>query len=362
VIGLAARRGVASRAADAGALARFALPSLALLLPWPIKTWWLTGNPVYPFLYSRFGGPEWSERLGEQFAAWQRAIGMGREPLDYLLLPVRVILSGGGGYARFDGEIAAAWIVLVPLALLRARADRRVRRALGLSGVYFVLWALGSQQMRFLVPILPLLAVAAARAITASCAWLAARLPRPSSAPARESALLLVAGIGAAALLSSAAFPYLAFAVRAAPRLATDYAGAREAAIHPAHRYVSDRLPQDARILMINHNRGYFVRRPFLADSTFEASQIAALFRHDDKAAAVSRLRGLGITHVVLQADIELVRGYPPGLVEVLSDPDLARTVYASPDPRIAILELQILELQDPSRARPAPLSPPASD
>ena len=144
---------------------RFVLPVLVLWLPWLVKAWLGTGNPVYPFGYALFGGIEWSSGLAIQFSQWQSSIGMGRDVLDYILLPMRVILEGGVDYPHFDGRIGAFWIVVLPLALALGMRTRLVRCALLVSGLYFVVWAFSSQQMRFLVPILPLLAMAGAIAI-----------------------------------------------------------------------------------------------------------------------------------------------------------------------------------------------------
>jgi hypothetical protein len=98
-------------------LARFVLHTVALAAPWLVKSATYTGNPVYPLLYRQFGGPDWSPALSEQFLAWHRSIGMGREIVDFLLLPLRVILAGGPGYASFDGKLGVFWIVMLPVAL-----------------------------------------------------------------------------------------------------------------------------------------------------------------------------------------------------------------------------------------------------
>ena len=140
-------------------LVRFAAPVVMLGLPWLVRAALETGNPVYPWLHGTFGGPDWSPALAEQFARWQREIGMGRAPLDYLKLPWRVINEGGARYDRFGGVVGVHWVAVLPLAIAGLR-NRLVRAALMASGVYFVLWALGSQQARFLIPILPLLALA----------------------------------------------------------------------------------------------------------------------------------------------------------------------------------------------------------
>ena len=74
-------------------VARFGIPILALGAPWYAKTALATGNPVYPFAFEVFGGRDWSTALAAQFGNWHAALGMGREPLDYLLLPLRVLVQ-----------------------------------------------------------------------------------------------------------------------------------------------------------------------------------------------------------------------------------------------------------------------------
>jgi hypothetical protein len=141
-------------------LLAFAAPLIVLVSPWVVKSVMLTGNPVYPLLFDVFGGPEWSSALGAAHRSWQRAIGMGRSPLDLLLLPARVLFLGAEGYERFDGRLHPLLGVLFPIALLGLRGQKVAARALGVAAIWFVLWAASSQQMRFLIPVLPLVALA----------------------------------------------------------------------------------------------------------------------------------------------------------------------------------------------------------
>jgi hypothetical protein len=143
----------------------FCLPVIGLGLPWGIKSLWYTGNPVYPFLFQWFGGVEWSAPLATDLNNWYQRMGMGHSFWDYLCLPVRVILMGGHGYDHFDGKISPIWIVLLPLTLLTGLRNQTVKDCLIVAGAYFLLWSITAQQMRFLIPILPLLAIAAAAAL-----------------------------------------------------------------------------------------------------------------------------------------------------------------------------------------------------
>ncbi len=147
--------------------ALFVACAFALALPWLLKSYIYTGDPLYPILYKYLGGIEWSDTINEQFWTWQNTgIGMGRTPRDYLLLPIRVILKGGGGYQTFGAWISKTWIVFLPLTLLFMPWVPVARRFLLPAGLYFIVWAFSSQQTRFLISVLPLLAVATA--VTAS--------------------------------------------------------------------------------------------------------------------------------------------------------------------------------------------------
>jgi len=320
------RRGSGRLPGVLGALAWFGGPALILALPWGIRCWAETGNPVYPFLYGVFGGPHWSPELGARFAAWQQGIGMGREALDYLLLLPRVILQGGHGYDHFDGAVGTFWLLLLPLSLIlaaRRRLTSASRLGLGVSALVFLLWAASSQQTRFLVLLLPLLALAAGEALVC--------LTRGTRHGSRI--LPLVTGLAV-----------LGVAVLHGSTLATGY---RTLAIYgrqtptailasgepPIFRFMDQRLPPQARVLMLHTNRGFFCRREYLADSFFEASQIAQWLKTpeaadiDDMANIGQRLRAAGVTHVLV-ARKPTAASYPEALGRLLGDPAQARLVY----------------------------------
>jgi len=266
-----------------------AIPCAVVAAPWFVKSALETGNPVYPLLYSWLGGIEWSPALAEQFAGWHRGIGMGREGLDYLLLPFRVALMGGPGYDRFGGTLNPAWVLLVPVALAAAPRQPIVAWSLGAGIVYFVLWSLSSQQSRFLIPVLPLAAIAAGIAL----AELTQSLRAPRGRRLAEGGLYL----GAAALVVVTAGVTARSLRWRGAELGSEL---RSRPVPPVFRYVNERLPADARLLFVDVNRGYLCDRELIADSFFEASQVNELLldgRSSEEILAV--LRSLGITHVL---------------------------------------------------------------
>jgi hypothetical protein len=316
--------------AAAGTALRFATPVALLWLPWLIRAAVLTGNPVYPFAYAAFGGPDWSAALAEAFASWQRSIGMGRAALDYALLPVRVAIAGGPSYDRFGGAIGAHWLAVVPVAMAGLR-NPLARAALLASAVYFALWSVGSQQARFLIPILAPLSLAGAIGAIEVADRLAGRHARRAIA-----VMLAVAAVHAAIAMRG----HASRAADLLPRFAGGAQALREAARGPSDRFVAG-LPPGSRILLLNTNQGFFLERDFLADSFFEASQIADWLRGQDTARGVhAALRQRGITHV-LRADIAWGIDWPAGLTALLGDPELAPRRYRAERGGTEIFELR---------------------
>ncbi|MEM9554912.1 MAG: hypothetical protein AAGC60_11680 [Acidobacteriota bacterium] len=334
----ASRRG--ALAALRPLLARVVLPVVAVAGAWAAKAWWSTGNPVYPLLYGLFGGTDWSADLSRRLTAWQRGIGMGREPLDYLLLPWRVVVDGDPGYDRFDGRLSLAWLVALPAALwtvVRARlaahrpaSDPLVGRALAASGAYFVFWAASAQQMRFLIPVLPLLALAGAAGLVALGRHLSLR---------RSDLRRLGPSLAALGLLVVFVTEHRALAASGARHLALYLSRPVAAtATRPPVFEVAATLPENARLLLLGTNQIFYSPRPSVADSFFEASQIADwLGDAENPRAVAARLAERGLTHVVWTAGAETI--YPRHLVTLLGDARFARPLWR--DGRHMLLALE---------------------
>jgi 4-amino-4-deoxy-L-arabinose transferase-like glycosyltransferase len=302
------------------------LPCL-IAVPWYVKAYIHTGNPVYPFLYDLFGGPEWNADLTRKLAEWNARIGMGKSLGDYLLLPLRVILMGGPTYGEFGGTLHPAWIVLVPASAAVAVRDRTVRRCLLASAVYFVGWSVTSQQMRFLIPVLPLLSVAAALSLVR----LAERLPAPRCA--------LVEGILPAVFavcLTAWSWDELQEGRRLLAVYLVHGDGVRALAV-PAVYGAINRLPPTSKVLFLNTNHAYFCDREFIADSVFEASQMQALLSRAETEDELRRLlEDMGITHVYFKR-MDWKIDYPQSFRRYIGNPRHVRRVFQSAD-RIDVL------------------------
>lgn len=279
---------------------RWGVPALLLLAPvapWLVRNLAATGNPLYPLFPSVFESREWDAVLGQQLVRWQRSMGMGRGIADYLLLPWNVFLESqmGRGYRYFDGVLSPLPLVFLPF-VVRLKNRGLWGRLLGLCVIPFAGWAATSQQVRFLIPILPLISVT-----TAAVIW---SLDHEGfgSTKGRFRAFGISLTL---AFLTLFQLPLISRNVaRALPAVAGNTS--REAYLseviqpHAVIRRANEVLPPTARVLMIWENRGYYLERPYLADSFFEASQIARLAaRAGSPAAFAESLRSRGVSHVI---------------------------------------------------------------
>jgi hypothetical protein len=308
-------------------------PVLVLAAPWFIKTALYTGNPIHPLLYSQLGGIEWSDELGEQFATWQREMGRGRGWLDYLKLPYRVATQGGDGYENFDHAVSSFWVAAVPFAVLLARWAPAARSYLLGAGLYFVSWALTSQQMRFLIPVLAPLAIAVALATHA----LVARLDTPQMRARVAVAFYVVSFVVTLGTFEPEWRAGLHMARTLQRKGAPDLRGPTS----EGYAFLNERTPEDAKVMLLNINQGFFLDRAYIADSFFEASQMRWLIAQaSSPQALVDILRERAVTHIYV-ADNRWGIDYPDVLDQLLKDEQLVQRIHRCRAKRCRIYALR---------------------
>ncbi len=295
--------------------------------PWLIKNWIVTGNPIYPFL---FGGVAWNETR----AAWLTWVdrGYSRNLLDYLALPWLATVLGRSHSAAFDATIGPLLLCLTPLVLLVRRWPRAVRYGLALAGVqllqFFVTIYVYAYltETRLLLPIFPLLCLAAAFGLSRLADW-----DRPAF---RLSWLVrTVAALVLALTLAMETYAFLS-ARPLAPLLGLEGRDAYLLRRLGAHKAVMDeidsRLPAGAKLLFLWEPRAYYCAPPALADATLDnLSQLRLAYGRVD--AALDALRAAGFSHLLLyRSGMEFLRQptVPPPTFTSLWRPTEAEESY----------------------------------
>lgn len=276
------------------------IAGLLMVGPWYVRSFLFTGNPIWPFAYDLLGGRNW-DALGDEYhtgsllnlwAAEIKKTPMGLVQSFVLLLRQPAEL---GGYAGGIGMVLPIGTVCA-LPLLWQRPPRMLGQFLFVGIGFYLTWFLiGSHQIRFLLPVVPLYALLAAYAFV----WMYEQLPQ---FPLRLGLLLLLCGLVLRAWpwmipgereLQAERFAY----VRGT--LSRDAWLDQEIDSLPLFRYANSSLPADARILLLPYeNRTYYLDRDYIWGHPISQRIIPfEQFQNAEELAAM--LQQMGITHVI---------------------------------------------------------------
>ncbi len=277
---------------------------ILLASPWYARTWIWTGSPLFPLYSTLWPGhaPGWDRGRAELLDALLQVYGRSSSALDFLLSPFSVSLLAQPELPRhYEGVLGPAFLVGAPLvvwAFRRRYLDVDLRLASLVAGGMFVLWLVGSQVVRYLLPALPPIAVAVAASAAAATGSWGAR-----AGPLLRGLLLAVAV--ANALVVIAWFAELnPLQVVLGGETRERFLGRRLDSF-PYYEIINHDLPPDARVWLIDTQRDtYYLERPYFADYLFGTYTIARWVREAGGAPEVrARARALEITHVFVRHD-----------------------------------------------------------
>ncbi len=295
---LGARRAGGGVVAAVSAMAATGL----LAAPWYVRTWALTGSPVFPFFLDVWPAyaDGWDTARSVMFRSFNAAFGGDKDLLGFLVLPFRVALMGQREVPTlYESVLGVTFLAAVPIVAWAAWRRRLVGdetiTAL-VAGALFVWWAASGQVVRYLLPALPLAAVVAVRAAAALATdpATARRLRASLLVPAAAALLVMLAWfVGDAPMLS---------VLGAEPR--TEYL-ARRLDYFPYYRIINEELPSRARVWLIDVRRDtYHLERAYRGDYLFEDQTLrVAIQAGADADGLRAWARAAGITHVFVRHD-----------------------------------------------------------
>jgi hypothetical protein len=243
----------------------------AIASPWYLRTWKATGSPVFPFYMSIWKGEAagWDVERSNLFQAMNSQYG-GNEKgsLDYVLAPVRLSVTAQPEIAgNFDGVLGVSFLLGLPLLILglwKFELPIEVKIGAGVAGIMFLFWLFSSQQLRYLLPIVPVLAIA----IISSAKVISEKI----GGTFRSVSQLSFAAASIAALLVS-----FAWFLQAAPLRVVlggesrDEYLARNLDYYPYYQWLNSETTPDSKVWLINMRRDtYNLDRPVFSDYLFE--------------------------------------------------------------------------------------------
>lgn len=277
--------------------------------PWLIKNWLFYHNPTYPFLNEFFGGSVAANVAGLKSDAHARDLVLTfttwadfRNFVTDIWNPAAHAMDGYVGPAL---EIGLPWLFLV-----RWKSTQHRGLFIITVGIWLA-WALHSTLSRFILPAIPLFCI-----LVASALWLA-ELPRPLR--------LLIVGIFYYTITLSMAKAFLMLAQPGAWKVAYGRATKADYLLHehPSYtapyyagvRFINENLPQDATVLFIGEERGYYCERKFITASVLDVNPMFDLAGSSaDAADLLANLKRKSITHLLVNAGSEHYHRWLEGL------------------------------------------------
>jgi hypothetical protein len=141
------------------------ISSAGLLIPWGMINLDFTGNPVFPLWYEFFHSRYWTPELNRLILEQQKEAGI---PLtaanwrDWITALWTLFIAEP---LKFKGNLGPFPFMLIPLIVFQRSVRTETKLILGFSLVYGLCWFLTAQHARYLLAVLPGLAVVAAAAL-----------------------------------------------------------------------------------------------------------------------------------------------------------------------------------------------------
>lgn len=299
---------------------------LALLVfsPWAVKNLIMTGNPIYP-LYNHLWGLAGVTPAGYDFDLFTiRRVLFGESSLQTIFIPLRAFFQGQDFSPQFfDGVLSPILIILPPLALVRPAAPE-LRPLAAFAALWILLVFLRSSFLvRYIVPILPVLAILTVFGLKVFWSMLVKYIPRRPALAFFTLALAL-------SLYPNAAWAY-GFWTRLDPvsflsgRETRSAYLARRLDHYPAMEFINRHLEPQARILFLfAGGRGYYCERDYFYRAYYSGEILRPVLDRAASWTGISQgLKKLGATHVLTREallDEHLKAGLSPDRLGLWQD------------------------------------------
>jgi hypothetical protein len=311
-----ARRG-ADRRAMLGGAATCAVIALSVSGVWFVRAAWYRGNPVYPFFERQVGGD--AGPMGQSDKT-----PLGWHPLEIASAPWRITMHpdhfGGRGH-----QWGPLFLIALP-GLLLTRRLRGLGSLLAVAGAYVLMWYALRQNLRFLLPVLPLAAVAVV--------WVWIELRRlPLLAGGLAGAVFLgVLALGAAAPVRRAR-EHAAVALGIESR--ANYLARKEPTWRATQWANLELLPGDR--LLSQEQRAFYFTGDVVRESIYRRR--TAYDRAIERPEELSRtLRAAGFTHLLLAEAAEGGITFDPTLSRLVQRQEQAENSLPPEDRKLRLV------------------------
>lgn len=236
----------------------YGLGVLIAVGPWLMKNWVETGNPVYPLLWSVFGGRDWGAALNAQ---WRAA----HSSSNYQVMTFFRDLA--------DLAVRSNWQSLLvfgfaPFALFR-RGSKEVWVLWGFAAYLVGAWWLLTHRIdRFWLPLLPVVAVLAGAGVT----WIEGSRHGADSGSTATRSVLIWRSVAGTVFAVATVFnlSVVTSGLSGPPNYLADLDAAARVVQTPNLALLNEMLPADAKVLLVGEAEIFDARFTVIYNTVFD--------------------------------------------------------------------------------------------
>jgi hypothetical protein len=275
-----------------------------LASPWYIKTWINTGSPIFPFYMNLLKGTAngWDIERSSLFQLVNTQYGGANKTIfDYLLTPLKISIFAKPEEAAFyDGIIGVGFLIGLPIliwAIWKFSIPSEIKIGLAVCLIIFLFWLFSSEQLRYLLPIFPMLAIGicfAGRELSEKLKFSENSLQIP---------LRIACAFG---LIISATWFFHKNPLRVVFGGETkDEYLSRNVDYYPYYKILNNETPDNSKVWLINMRRdSYNIERPYFSDYMFEDWTLKKLVAESKTADEVrKKAKEMGVNYVLTRHD-----------------------------------------------------------
>lgn len=276
----------------------FGLISFLVVSPWYLKSWFLTGDPLWPFLSNIFPTRNW-DLLGTTYLmSFIQSPNLPINIINYVRA-FWIVTSKPGIIGPSIYGFGWTYLVLLPIVIVAIFMTRNLKQKTlswfaVLALLFYTSWFFQTHQARFLVPILPALAMI----VAISFDWLENIAPR-SLQYILQIALIVVLIVNSwisnpgERVLVSQNIPYII-----GQKSRNDFLQSRLSG-YKTMEYINTNLPKNAKIWMaLYESRGYYLDRSYEWANPI-SQRVMHLEGYANASLLASDLKKLGFTYIL---------------------------------------------------------------
>lgn len=277
------------------------LIALLIFLPWPIKNYIHTGNPLYPFAGGVFGVSDEMPFMGGVSPINYRLMGYEEKWWQLLLIPLRMLFTGEDDNARqFDGVLSPILLISLLAIFIRQKEGRRppwiLNSALFIASYFFLSLNLFYALLRYQGPsLMPMMALTSA-GIYIAIEWRDGKYRSLILRTVLASHVLWVSVYSYGWLNRTQAANYF---LRA--QVDDEYLTQRLDE-YETIQYVNASLPADASLyLLFTGNRFFYYERKVRGAYFSQAPIVTWLKENPSADSLAEKFQRIGVTHLAIQ-------------------------------------------------------------